>query len=54
MATELVLRQEGPAPKGAPLTSSEVDNNFLLLQQKSEDAKKAADDALAVAVALGG
>ena len=55
MPTELVLRQEGPAPKDAPLTNKEIDENFLLLEARQQvSEQRSADYALVMAIALGG
>lgn len=50
----IVTREVGPDAKGSPLTNAEVDQNFINLQTRIEEAKAEADtDALVLAIALG-
>lgn len=54
----LVTRETGDTAKGNPLTNAEVDQNFLNLRDRIEEAKSEAvlqadADALALAIALG-
>lgn len=55
---DLTLRQEGPTPKGSPLTNSEVDNNFIALNNELQRVDEsiaviANEQALILAIALG-
>lgn len=55
---QIITRQTGPTAKGQPLTNAEVDQNFLNLRDRIEEAadetQTAADaNALVLAIALG-
>lgn len=55
---EIITRQTGPTAKGQPLTNAEVDQNFLNLrdriEQAADETQLAADaNALVLAIALG-
>lgn len=55
---EIITRQTGPTAKGQPLTNAEVDQNFLNLRDRIEEASaealaQADADALVLAIALG-
>lgn len=55
---QIVTRQTGPEAKGSPLTNAEVDQNFINLRNRIEEAKTEATtqadaDALVLAIALG-
>ncbi len=55
---QIVTRQTGDTAKGTPLTNAEVDQNFINLRDRIEEAAsetlQAADnDALVLAIALG-
>ncbi len=55
---ELTTRVLGVAPKGAPLTNAEVDQNFLSLNTHLEQTEQsiepiASDVALVLSIALG-
>lgn len=55
---QLTTREVGATAKGAPLTNAEVDQNFINLRDRIEEAKteavtQADADALALAIALG-
>ncbi|MDB9857768.1 hypothetical protein OAC63_05210 [Amylibacter sp.] len=55
---DLTLREEGTSPKGTPLTNSEVDNNFIALNDEltrvdQSIAVIANEEALILSIALG-
>jgi hypothetical protein len=55
---DLTLREEGASPKGSPLTNSEVDNNFIALNDEltrvdQSIAVIANEEALILSIALG-
>lgn len=55
---ELTLRVEGPTPKNAPLTNSEIDNNFVSLSDELQRVDESIvvisnEQALILAIALG-
>lgn len=50
----IVTRVTGDTAKGSPLTNAEVDQNFINLKDRIEEAKEEANtDALVLAIALG-
>ncbi len=58
MAVNLTLRVEGESPKGSPLTNSEIDNNFIALNDELQRVDEsiaviANEEALILAIALG-
>jgi hypothetical protein len=54
MEAQIVTRETGATAKGSPLTNAEVDQNFINLKDRIEEAKDEANaDALALAIALG-
>lgn len=55
---QIVTRVTGQTAKGSPLTNVEVDENFINLRDRIEEAKseaqtQAESDALVLAIALG-
>lgn len=55
---DLTLRLEGATPKNAPLTNSEVDNNFIALSDEVQRVDESIivisnEQALILAIALG-
>lgn len=55
---QIITRQTGATAKGEPLTNAEVDQNFLNLRDRIEEATSEAlaqadADALVLAIALG-
>jgi hypothetical protein len=55
---ELTLRVEGTTPKNAPLTNSEIDNNFVSLSDELQRVDESIvvisnEQALILAIALG-
>jgi hypothetical protein len=54
MEAEIITRELGATAKNSPLTNAEVDQNFINLKDRIEEAKEEANaDALALAIALG-
>lgn len=58
MEAQIITREVGDTAKGSPLTNAEVDQNFVNLRDRVEEAKaealtQANADALALAIALG-
>lgn len=54
MEAQIVTRETGATAKGSPLTNAEVDQNFINLKDRIEEAQEeASTDALVLAIALG-
>jgi hypothetical protein len=55
---DLTLREQGASPKGSPLTNSEVDDNFIALNDELTRVNQsipviANEEALILSIALG-
>jgi hypothetical protein len=54
MEAQIITREVGDTAKGSPLTNAEVDQNFINLKDRIEEARLEANtDALVLAIALG-
>lgn len=54
MEAEIITRELEATAKGTPLTNAEVDQNFINLRDRTEDAlEESKAEALVLAIALG-